>query len=108
MEVGKNEILSSKRCLWCLKPIDTASRRKYCSDKCKMAAYRWRQKGSPAPVFGQATACGMTGEDAARYLVELKGVVARMAALRGRGDALGDACASAAVAIEDELEELGL
>lgn len=100
--------LSVKRCLWCLKPIENRPNRKYCSQKCRKAAYRWRLKGSPAPVFGQATPSGMTGEDAARYLVELKGVVARMAALRGRGDAMGDACAAAATVIEDELKELGL
>lgn len=100
--------LSVKHCLWCLKPIQGTSSRKYCSDKCRQSAYRFRKKGSPAPVYGVGGTSGMSGEDAAVYIAELKTTLARMAALKGRGDALGDACASAAAVLKDDLEEMGL
>lgn len=99
---------SVKRCLWCLKPIAGGANRKYCSDKCRQSAYRWRKKGSPTPVYGNGSLPGMSGEDAAMYLTELKSVLARMSALKGRGDPIGDACASAAALIEDDLMEMGL
>lgn len=103
-----DEYLSQKRCLWCLKPIENGTSRKYCSDKCRQSAYRWRKKGSPEPVYGHAALYGMSGEDAAQYLVELKASLARMAALKGRGDAMGDACASLAAEMGDILKEYGL
>lgn len=96
-----------RRCLWCLKPL-TDGRRKYCSNKCRQAAYRWRQKGSPEPVYGEARSGYMSAEYAAQNLVELKASLARMAALKGRGDPFGDACASAARVLEDDLREMGL
>lgn len=100
--------ISTKRCLWCLKPMDGTSKKRYCSDKCRQSAYRWRKKGSPAPVFGDGSLRGMSGEDAAEYLTELKAVLCRMAALKGRGDAIGDACSSLAAAVSDQLREMGL
>lgn len=100
--------LSVKRCLWCLKPMQGPPSRKYCSDKCRQSAYRFRKKGSPQPLYGVGGTAGMSGEDAAMYVTELKAVLARMAALKGRGDALGDACASAAAVLKDALGEMGL
>lgn len=88
--------------------MEGAPNRKYCSDKCRQSAYRFRKKGSPEPVYGVGGTEGMSGEDAATYITELKTTLARMAALRGRGDSLGDACASAAAVLKDDLKRMGL
>lgn len=82
--------------------------RKYCCDKCRLQAYYWNHKRKSENEYGPVTPSGMSGEDAAQYLVQIKSIVARMGALRGRGDEFGDRCASAAVMIEDDLKEMGL
>lgn len=91
-----------------MQPLPVGSRKKYCSGKCRQSAYRWRQAGAHEPVYGNGELRSVSAEDAAAYLAEIKAAAARMAALRGRGDAFGDACAAIGKIVEDDLRELGL